>query len=59
MYTIRDLYDLDHTLAKDYLLQFNYPWEALDGIKNMILELGPTLDPEEIAAERYDRFRTF
>ena len=47
MYTIRDLYDLDHTLAKDYLLQFNYPWEALDGIKNMILELGPTLDPEE------------
>ena len=50
MYTIRDLYDLDHTLAKDYLLQFNYPWEALDGIKNMILELGPTLDPEEIAA---------
>lgn len=47
MYTIQDLYDLDHTLAKDYLLQFTYPWEALDGIKNMILELGRTLDPEE------------
>ncbi len=35
MYTIKDLYDLDHTLAKDYLLQFTYPWEALKGIKDM------------------------
>ena len=43
MYTIMDLYDLDHTLAKDYLSQFTYPWEALKGIKEMILALGPTL----------------
>ncbi len=43
MYTIKDLYDLDHTLAKDYLLKFTYPWEALKGIKDFILELGPTL----------------
>ena len=47
MYTIKDLYDLDHTLAKDYLAQFEYPWEALKGIKEFILELGPTLDPSE------------
>ena len=47
MYTIKDLYDLDHTLAKDYLLGFTYPWEALAGIKDMILELGKTLDPAE------------
>jgi NDP-sugar pyrophosphorylase family protein len=47
MYTIKDLYDLDHTLAKDYLSQFTYPWEALKGIKDMILELGKTLDPNE------------
>ena len=47
MYTIQDLYDLDHTLAKDYLAQFTYPWEALKGIKDFILALGPTLDPEE------------
>ncbi len=47
MYTIKDLYDLDHTLAKDYLLQFTYPWEALKGIKDFILQLGPALDPEE------------
>ena len=43
MYTIKDLYDLDHTLAKDYLLKFTYPWEALKGIKDFILELGSTL----------------
>ena len=47
MYTIKDLYDLDHTLSKDYLSQFTYPWEALKGIKDFILQLGPTLDPEE------------
>ena len=47
MLTIKDLYDLDHTLAKDYLLQFTYPWEALKGIKDLILELGPELDPYE------------
>ena len=43
MYTIADLYDLDHTLAKDYLSGFTYPWEALKGIKDLILSLGPTL----------------
>ncbi len=47
MYKIVDLYDLDHTLAADYLARFTYPWEALKGIKDFILTLGPTLDPEE------------
>ena len=51
MYTISDLYDLDHTLAKDYLSQFTYPWEALKGIKDFILTLGPTLgdDYDEVS----------
>lgn len=43
MLTIRDMYDLEHTLAKDYLQQFTYPWEALKGIKEMIVALGETL----------------
>ena len=43
MYTIADLYDLEHTLAADYLRKFTYPWEALKGIKEFILQLGPTL----------------
>ena len=51
MYTITDLYDLDHTLAADYLRGFKYPWEALGGIKEFILALGPTLgtDYEEVS----------
>lgn len=43
MYKISELYDLDHTLAKDYLAQFEYPWQALAGIKELILELGKNL----------------
>ena len=51
MFEIKELYDLDHTLAKNYLNDFTYPWEALKGIKDLILQLGPTLgeDYEEIA----------
>ena len=48
MYKITDLYDLDHTLAKDYLLKFEYPWEALKGIKEMIIELGKTLGDDYV-----------
>ena len=43
LYAIKDLYDLDHTLAKDYLMGFTYPWEALKGIKDMIVQLGQSL----------------
>ena len=47
MYSIKDLYDLDHTIAKDYLEGFTYPWEALAGIKNLIIELGKQLPKYE------------
>ena len=43
---IKELYDLSQTIAGDYLAQFTYPWEALDGIKDYIKELGVTLDPD-------------
>lgn len=43
---ICNLYTLDETIAKSYLEQFTYPWEALKGISDFIKELGPTLDPE-------------
>ena len=46
MYTITDLFDLEHTLAADYLRQFTWPWEALKGIKDLILSLGPKLGPD-------------
>lgn len=43
MTTIQFLFDLEHTLAGDYLRRFVYPWEALGGIREMILALGKTL----------------
>ena len=44
---ISELYDLNHTAAKDYLSEFTYPWEALTGIKAFIEELGKRLDDTE------------
>jgi NDP-sugar pyrophosphorylase family protein len=43
MYTIQELFDLTHSLAGEYLSQFTYPWEALGGIKELILTLGQGL----------------
>ena len=43
MLTINELYDLSHSLAGDYLKQFTYPWEALAGISDLILEIGKQL----------------
>ena len=40
------LFDLSHTLAAYYLKDFEYPWQALSGIKSLILELGAQLDDE-------------
>ena len=47
MYKTKELYDLSHTLAAPLLEKTEYPWEALDGIKDFILALGPTLPKEE------------
>lgn len=44
---ISELYNLSHTIAADYLRGFEYPWEALKGIKDLIIELGSKLSPEE------------
>ena len=46
MLETKDLIDLTHTLAAPILEDKKYPWEALPLIKEFILALGPTLDPE-------------
>lgn len=46
MLTTTDLFDLSHTLAADYLRGFVYPWQALAGIKDMIVALGQTLSDD-------------
>ncbi|MBR4291896.1 MAG: UDP-N-acetylglucosamine pyrophosphorylase [Oscillospiraceae bacterium] len=38
-----ELYDMSHSLAGQYLTGFEYPCQALSGIKNLILELGSKL----------------
>ena len=43
MKTTQELYDLSHTLAGTYLAAFDYPWQALKGIHDLILQLGPEL----------------
>ena len=47
MIKLKEMYDLEHTLAADYLAQFDYPWEALAGISDFILALGKTLPMDE------------
>lgn len=48
--SVNNLFDLKESIAGDYLGGFTYPWEALAGIGDLILELGPQL-PED----RYDK----
>ena len=44
---IKNLYTLEETIAGEYLKKFEYPWEALKGISDLIKEIGPALDPEK------------
>ena len=51
---ITDLYDLNETIAAEYLKGFEYPWEALAGIKDFILKLGSTLSEEKFVKRGED-----
>ena len=42
-----DLFDLSHTKARSLLESAVWPWEALAGIKELILALGPALPQDE------------
>ncbi|RIA78413.1 transferase family hexapeptide repeat protein [Anaeroplasma bactoclasticum] len=41
------LYDLSHTILNEYLLKFEYPWEALNCLKDEIIQFGNKLDLNE------------
>ena len=47
MYTVQNLFDLSHTMAKEYLSNFTNPWQALSGIKEHIIKLGTNLSKDE------------
>lgn len=42
----KNLFDYSKTIAKPLFESVEYPWEALPKIKDFIIELGKTLDPE-------------
>lgn len=42
-----NLLDISKTIAKPLFENAVYPWEALDGLKDFIMELGPTLSKDE------------
>ena len=44
---IKNMYDLNHTIAKELLEKHEYPWEVLPEIGDFILKLGQTLSEEE------------
>ena len=44
---IKSLFDLDHTILKSYLEEFEFPWEALDLLVIAIINLGNKLDLNE------------
>ena len=46
-FTIERLLDLKETIAAQLFEGKTYPWEVLPEIKDFILKLGKTLDPEE------------
>ena len=47
MTEIKELFDLDKTIAAKLFEGKTYPWEVLDGIKDFILALGETLPADE------------
>ena len=44
---IKNLYNLNETIAKELLEKSTYPWEVLQEIEKYILEIGKNLDEEE------------
>lgn len=47
MYTVKDLYNLDETIAAELFEGVVYPWEVLPQIGDYICKLGETLDSAE------------
>lgn len=45
--TVKELYSLDQTIAKDIFEGVTYPWEVLPKISSFILELGAKLPADE------------
>ena len=47
MFDINNFCDTDYTIAKNYLLSFRYPWQALTELKEFICIMGESLSEKE------------
>lgn len=50
--TVKELFNLDETIARDIFNGVTYPWEVLGKIKDFIYELSKKLDPEEYVSPK-------
>ena len=46
MFKTVDLFDFEHSIAGLYLSAFEYPYQALAGITDLIKEIGKTLSDD-------------
>ena len=44
---IKSLFDLNHTILKSYLEEFEFPWEALNSLSSAIINFGNKIDLNE------------
>lgn len=51
MFDISSLCSLEHTISKNYLLSFSYPWQSLKELREFIIITGESLDERD-----YKRF---
>ena len=51
---LKEIFDIDQTIAKDIFEDYEYPWEVLPNISNFIIELGEKLDKEKFEKVKED-----
>ena len=47
MVTVKELFDLSHSVAAPLLEKYEYPWDALSDISDFIIEIGKKLPEDE------------
>lgn len=52
--TIKQMYNLNETIAKDYIKEYEYPWEVLPHIADIIMKIGSSLSSEDYEKQGED-----
>lgn len=54
MLVVSDLFDLNHTQAKEFMESYDFPWQCLGSIGKMISEMGRALDTQQYFSPKAD-----